>query len=103
MVTSIIQMVTIMLEVIMANQDQPKRFEDWTQVDCNECARYWDSSCDGSQGSQRPCNSFLATRSVVIPGQLKALEKRINHLRISCIISDISVLLFMIAYLMRWL
>ena len=87
----------------MGNQDQPKRFEDWIEVDCNECAMYWDSSCDGSQGPQKPCNSFLPTRRVVIPGQIKALENRIHWLRISCIISDITVLLFMIAYLMRWI
>ena len=58
-----------------------KRFEDWVKVDCNECARYWDSSCDGSQGSQKPCNSFSATRSVVIPAKLNELEKKVESLR----------------------
>jgi hypothetical protein len=61
--------------------DTPKRFEDWEKVDCNECARYWDSSCDGvTKGSEKPCNSFLATRSVVIPARLKTLEKRVRWL-----------------------
>jgi len=86
----------------MANQDQPKRFEDWTQVDCNECARYWDSSCDGSQGSQRPCNSFLATRSVVIPGQLKALEKRVDRLRISVILNTLLIIAHLLLHIVGW-
>ena len=58
--------------------DTPKRFEDWEQVDCNECARYYDSSCDGvSKDSKKPCNSYLATRDVVIPHQIKTLERRV--------------------------
>ena len=58
-----------------------KRFEGWDTVDCNECARYWDSSCDGVlTGSTKPCNSFLATRSVVIPSQIKRLKKQVNWL-----------------------
>lgn len=69
--------------------DVSKRFEDWEKVDCNECARYWDSSCDGvSKGSSKPCNSYLATRSVVIPARLKALEKSNKWLRICCIINS---------------
>lgn len=59
-----------------------KRFSDWQEVDCNDCAHYWDSSCDGVQcpvnGSSKPCNSFLATRSVVIPLQIKSI---VGHLK----------------------
>lgn len=66
--------------------DTPKRFEDWEQVDCNECARYWDSSCDGvSKDSKRPCNSYLATRSIVIPARLTDLEKRVSKLEVACV------------------
>ena len=55
-----------------------KRFEDWEKVDCNECARYWDSSCDGTaKDTKKPCNSYLATRSVVLPEKIKKLEKRV--------------------------
>ena len=55
-----------------------KRFEDWEKVDCNECARYYDSSCDGvKKGSAKPCNGYLATRKIVIPNRLNSLEKRI--------------------------
>lgn len=64
--------------------DTSKRFEDWEEVDCNECARYWDSSCDGvkpsENGSRKPCNSFLATRSVVIPAQIERLQKAVKGL-----------------------
>ena len=78
--------------------DKPsKRFEDWEEVDCNECARYWDSSCDGvSKGSKKACNSFLATRSVVIPARLNALEKSNKWLRLTvgCLIAyDIGYLI----------
>ena len=55
-----------------------KRFEDWEQVDCNDCSHYWDSSCDGvSKGSKVGCNSYLATRSVVLPEKLNKLERRV--------------------------
>jgi hypothetical protein len=62
--------------------DTPKRFDDWYEVDCNECARYWDSSCDGVKtsikGSKMPCNSFLATRSVIIPKEIERLKRAIK-------------------------
>lgn len=55
-----------------------KRFSDWEEVDCNDCTHYWDSSCDGAtRGSRVGCNSYLATRSIVIPHQIKRLENRV--------------------------
>lgn len=57
-----------------------KRFEDWTEVDCNQCARYWDSSCDGVDKGKRICQSFLATREVLIPAQIKKLNTRLDIL-----------------------
>jgi hypothetical protein len=82
--------------------DTPKRFEDWEEVDCNECSHYWDSSCDGaSKGSKVACNSYSATRSVVIPAKVNALEKRVKLLTtlVGCLIAYaigqwIGVLLF---------
>jgi len=60
-----------------------KRFDDW-EVDCNECSHYWDNSCDGaSKGSRIDCNSFLATRSIVIPERLNYLEKRVKWLELA--------------------
>lgn len=64
-----------------------KRFEDWEEVDCNDCSHYWDSSCDGaSKGSRVGCNSFLATRSVVIPEKIKYLERRVGRLEGACVL-----------------
>jgi hypothetical protein len=67
-----------------------KIFEDWDEIDCNECAKYWDNSCDGVKsslnGSKRLCNSFLATRSVVIPQELKRLKTAIKWLKWSVVI-----------------
>mgnify|MGYP003328563371 CR=1 FL=1 len=58
-----------------------KIFADFVEVECNDCARYWDSSCDAvSEGVKKPCNSFLATRSVVIPNKIDELRKQIRWL-----------------------
>ena len=56
-------------------------FDNWNDVvNCNDCAKYWDDSCDGvSKGSKRLCNSFVATRTIVIPEKLKALDKRLKY------------------------
>ena len=71
-----------------------KRFDNWEEVDCNECARYWDSSCDSvGKDKKRLCNSFMATRSVILPEQLKALQSDIKWLRISTLLIGISVLI----------
>lgn len=53
-----------------------KRFSDWEEVDCNECTHYWDDSCSGvCKGDKRNCTSFVATRNVVIPQQIRSLQK----------------------------
>lgn len=57
----------------MANKD--KIFDDWVKVDCEQCERWWQNQCDGvCEGENRPCNSFLATRSVILPEQIKRLQ-----------------------------
>ncbi len=67
-----------------------KIFDNWEEIDCNECAKYWDSSCDGvkssAKGSKRLCNSFLATRSVIIPQEINRLKKAIRCLKWSVMI-----------------
>lgn len=71
--------------------DTPKRFEDWEEVDCNECERWWLSQCDGaSKGAKVGCNSYLATRKVVIPEKITRLEKRISDLEWSLVIEGIA-------------
>lgn len=72
-----------------------KRFEDWEQVDCNKCARYYDSSCDGvEKGSKKPCNSYIATRDIVLPEKIKRLETRFMWLEWAMIIELILFILF---------
>lgn len=84
-------------------EKESKRFEDWKEVDCNECERWWLNQCDGaSKGSKVGCNSFLATRKVVLPARLNELERAIKWLTIL-----VSILLGwnigqLIAYLLRW-
>lgn len=75
-----------------------KRFEAWEEVDCNECARYWDDSCDGitTKDSHRPCNAFIATRSIVIPAKIKALESKINWLNGLVCMETILILLLLL-------
>ena len=74
--------------------DTPKRFEDWIEVDCNDCAHWWDNSCDGVKPtlnqSRMPCNSFLATRSIVIPEQIKSLQRA--NKRVLAIVGIISLM-----------
>lgn len=66
-------------------EKENKRFEDWEEVDCNDCSHYWDSSCDGaSKGSKVGCNGYLATRSIVIPERLNKLERRVEWLEWCC-------------------
>ena len=71
------------------SKNTSKRFEDWEEVDCNECVHWWDNSCDGvtprkmnEKGSKMPCNSFLATRNVVIPLQIKSLQRANTRMRV---------------------
>lgn len=57
-----------------------KRFEEWTcKVDCNDCERWWTNQCDGVfKDKEKPCMSYIATREVVIPAQIKRLTKFMN-------------------------
>ena len=79
---------------------EQKRFENWEEVDCNDCVCYWDNSCDGvKEGTKKPCNSFVASRKVSIPGQIKELQDGVKQLRWSLLLTDIIILLYSISYL----
>lgn len=80
---------------------ESKRFEDYPMpVDCNECESYWDNSCDGTpRGTERRCNSFSATRSVVIPAQIKSLQSAVLNLRIQLLMSHSILLLHLLMHL----
>ena len=86
---------------------EPKRFSEWVEVDCNECQRYWDNSCDGCKdtlkGSKTPCNSFLATRSVIIPLEIERLKKA-NKRRnmIALILSSIALAINIVTLILNW-
>lgn len=58
------------------------RFDDWDEVvDCNDCKHYYDETCDGTlTGKQKPCKTFLATRRVDIPLQIKSLQRAVKWL-----------------------
>lgn len=66
------------------------RFDDWDDintVDCNNCKHYLSDECDGvSVGSEKPCKAFLATRKVLFPEKIKALEKAVRWLSVSVLI-----------------
>ena len=79
-----------------------KRFEEWEEIDCNDCAHYWDSSCDGaSKGSSVACNSFLATRSVVIPAKINKLEQFVKWLSIAIILCGVAITLHSLSHLLE--
>jgi len=64
---------------------EQKIFGEFQEVDCNQCERYYLNQCDGAKCSNKvqkvPCNSFLATRSVVIPKQIEKLNKSVKRLK----------------------
>lgn len=78
-----------------------KRFEGWEDVACEDCQHYWDSSCDGSTGSQRVCTTFLAAKRHFIPERLERLEKRINALLRSTILIGLAMIIHLISHLVN--
>lgn len=67
----------------MSTETKSTRFEEW-KVDCNECGRYYDSTCDGvRQGSARECRSYVATRGVSFASHIKDLEDKVQGLTIA--------------------
>lgn len=82
----------------MENEKNKKRFEEWEDVDCNQCERYWDNSCDGAplKGSRRACTAFSATRSVIIPLQIKRLERRLEGLTVASAIMAAAIVIIIL-------
>ncbi len=85
------------------SEKTPKRFEDWEEVDCNECERYWLNQCDGAKthgkGSKLTCTSFLATRNVVIPEQIKSLQKENIRTRVCIILLAFGMILHCLTHI----
>jgi hypothetical protein len=82
------------LILIKENEGKPTVFSEWEDCDCNQCGRYWDSSCDGvKKDKKKPCNQFVATRSVIIPEQIKRLQKVVKGLVWAVTFISVSLLL----------
>lgn len=79
-----------------------KRFEEWEDVDCNQCENYYTNSCDGvPEGKKRPCNAFKAQRGIVIPEKIKRLENSLKSLQRQVFWLNIAVILGAIAGLIH--
>lgn len=64
--------------------DKKRIFDEWEEVDCNNCESYWINQCNGvGEAQERPCTAFKATRSVVIPQQIKWLKTRLKWLYVA--------------------
>lgn len=85
----------------MSDSNQLKRFDDYTPtVDCEDCTHWWGNSCDGvKKGSRKPCTSFIATRNVVIPAKIKALQRGLKWLTVG--VSVMFVLLIILIILLE--
>lgn len=74
----------------MDKENSSYRFDDWediNMVDCNNCKHYLSDECDGvSVGAEKPCKAFSATRKVLFPEKIKALEKAVRWLSVSVLI-----------------
>lgn len=65
----------------MSDEEIKAIFGDYSDVkECTECGQWWSSACDGSKGSVRPCNSFLATRRKKIPEDIEHLKTMVIRL-----------------------
>ena len=79
---------------------EQKIFDDFPKVNCNECENYYTNACDGAmKGSERPCKTFLAIRSVNIPAEIKALRERLNKVIVSVLFIGVALLIHLLMYL----
>jgi hypothetical protein len=83
------------------SHDKPKIFDDFPTVDCNGCELYWVNACDGVKKAQeRPCTAFKATRGVVIPLQIKSLQRALKRLVGALVILGVIQILTLILILL---
>ena len=72
-------------------------FDDFPKVSCNECEHYYTNACDGvSKDSQKICKTFLATRSVSIPSEIKSLRKKIDMVAIGSTLIGVAFIIHLI-------
>lgn len=85
-------------------ENNERKIFDFNYNDCNDCKHYWDDSCDGVQTqNERHCNSFIATRRVDIPLQIKTLESKIKNLKRECFWLEVCVILLAISQMIFYL
>ena len=86
----------------MTMDKQEKIFDDFPTIDCNECEHYYTNACDGvSEGLERPCKTFLATRRVNIPLEINSLKNDFKRLVIAFHILGAGLLLHLIGHLIN--
>ncbi len=75
-----------------------KVFDDFKEVDCEECESWQLNQCDGVPvGSQRSCTAYKAVRRLNTPLQIKALQKGYKDLRTASIINSVAIILLALA------
>ena len=97
----------MILGMVSLMSQTEKRFDNWENVDCVECANYWTNACDGvSEGQRKPCNSFIAQRSVTIPAEIKSLRSELRDLKRGFVITTttetLGLLLILIWQIVNW-
>lgn len=75
-------------------EKENKIFEEWEDVDCNQCEHYYTNTCDGVQkGKKRTCSAFKASRGIVIPEEIRMLKTRLKWLTVALLLMATSILL----------
>jgi hypothetical protein len=78
-----------------------KVFDDFKEVDCEECESWQLNQCDGVPvGSQRSCTAYKAVRRLNTPLQIKMLQKGYKELRKASIINSVAIILLTLAVIL---
>ena len=93
----------IRLDKDITSEKPVKIFEDFPEADCNSCAPYWLSQCDGtSDGSKLVCTAFTPVRSVKIPAEIEAIRERLKWLNVALILNGIALVAHLLSHIFGW-
>ena len=71
-----------------------KVFDDFKEVDCEECESWQLNQCDGVPvGSERSCTAYKAVRRLNTPLQIKTLQIVSERLRKASILNSVAIIL----------
>jgi hypothetical protein len=85
----------------MNPKQKQKVFDDFKEVDCEECESWQLNQCDGVPvGSQRSCTAYKAVRRLNTPLQIKALQKGYKDLTRASIINSVAIILLTLAVIL---